>query len=194
MTSSTDGRSRDIGAAQPPVSVRLANTRYAHRGQLRDAIDQPEQLRDWLRANADDTGLADGVPAITEGDIRAFADLRDAIRALIPASTEGADRTDQAALVNRLSAGLPHWPILVTAGDHFEAIERTDVHGVRRALGAIAQDAVALLGGPRRNDVQPCNAPGCVIFFVKDHPRREWCSTGCGNRARAARHYRRHHP
>ncbi|HEY0690395.1 MAG TPA: CGNR zinc finger domain-containing protein [Kribbella sp.] len=26
---------------------------------------------------------------------------------------------------------------------------------------------------------------------MKDHPRREWCSTTCGNRARAARHYAR---
>jgi len=27
---------------------------------------------------------------------------------------------------------------------------------------------------------------------VKNHPRREWCSAACGNRVRAARHYRRH--
>src|SRR2546429_545268 len=35
-------------------------------------------------------------------------------------------------------------------------------------------------------------ALGCVLYFVKDHPRREWCSAACGNRARAARHYSRH--
>ena len=29
----------------------------------------------------------------------------------------------------------------------------------------------------------------CVQYFVKDHPRREWCSAACGNRARVARHY-----
>jgi hypothetical protein len=40
--------------------------------------------------------------------------------------------------------------------------------------------------------LRACQAPGCVLYFVKDHPRREWCSTACGNRARAARHYRRH--
>ncbi|MEV8411642.1 CGNR zinc finger domain-containing protein, partial [Streptomyces niveus] len=28
-------------------------------------------------------------------------------------------------------------------------------------------------------------------FFVRSHPRREWCSADCGNRARVARHYRR---
>ncbi|WP_420846360.1 CGNR zinc finger domain-containing protein [Modestobacter muralis] len=30
-----------------------------------------------------------------------------------------------------------------------------------------------------------------VRSLVQDHPRREWCSAACGNRARAVRH-RRH--
>jgi predicted RNA-binding Zn ribbon-like protein len=30
-----------------------------------------------------------------------------------------------------------------------------------------------------------------VLYFVKTHPRREWCSVACGNRVRAARHYQR---
>ncbi|MFD2356647.1 CGNR zinc finger domain-containing protein [Nonomuraea ferruginea] len=28
-----------------------------------------------------------------------------------------------------------------------------------------------------------------MLYFLRDTPRREWCSAGCGNRARAARHY-----
>jgi predicted RNA-binding Zn ribbon-like protein len=36
-------------------------------------------------------------------------------------------------------------------------------------------------------------APGCVLLYVSDHPRRQWCSNACGNRARQARHYRRTH-
>ncbi|PZF91885.1 hypothetical protein C1I99_22640 [Micromonospora deserti] len=31
-----------------------------------------------------------------------------------------------------------------------------------------------------------------MLYFVADPPRREWCSVACGNRARAARYYRRH--
>ncbi|MGW3040938.1 CGNR zinc finger domain-containing protein [Kitasatospora sp. NPDC001159] len=48
-------------------------------------------------------------------------------------------------------------------------------------------------GGVRRRpaSLRACHGPGCVQFFVKDHPRREWCGPGCGNRARAARHYHR---
>ncbi|HVT68684.1 MAG TPA: CGNR zinc finger domain-containing protein, partial [Trebonia sp.] len=37
--------------------------------------------------------------------------------------------------------------------------------------------------------LRACHAPGCVLYFLKTHPRREWCSVACGNRARAARHY-----
>ena len=43
------------------------------------------------------------------------------------------------------------------------------------------------------NLARATHAPGCVLYFVQDHPRREWCSTACGNRARVARHYDRHH-
>jgi predicted RNA-binding Zn ribbon-like protein len=32
-----------------------------------------------------------------------------------------------------------------------------------------------------------------VLVFLKQHPRREWCSAACGNRARQAGHYRRTH-
>jgi predicted RNA-binding Zn ribbon-like protein len=41
-----------------------------------------------------------------------------------------------------------------------------------------------------RQELRACQGPGCVLFFIRDR-RREWCSHGCGNRARAARHYAR---
>jgi CGNR zinc finger len=34
-------------------------------------------------------------------------------------------------------------------------------------------------------------APRCVLISLKNHPRRTWCSTACGTRARQARHYAR---
>lgn len=52
---------------------------------------------------------------------------------------------------------------------------RSDI--VSRARASIARDAVRILGGPLRDDLRACHGPGCVLFFVKDHPRREWCST-----------------
>jgi predicted RNA-binding Zn ribbon-like protein len=50
---------------------------------------------------------------------------------------------------------------------------------------------VDILTGPAATRLRACYAPGCVLYFVKAHPRREWCSDACGNRVRAARHYQR---
>nr|WP_083986585.1 CGNR zinc finger domain-containing protein [Frankia sp. EI5c] len=51
-----------------------------------------------------------------------------------------------------------------------------------------------MLGGGSGAAPRSCAAPGCPLFFVKHHPRREWCSAACGNRARVARHYARQRP
>lgn len=59
-------------------------------------------------------------------------------------------------------------------------------------IAALAGAVIGFLSGPLRARLRTCLAPGCVLYFVKEHGRQEWCSTVCGNRARAARHYRRH--
>jgi len=170
-----------------PLSIRFANTRYATRGQLFDGIDTSESLRNWLVQN----DLPDK-PA-SDADIEAFVSLRDTIRDLIAQILHGpAGSAAQVALLNRLAAAAPRWPQLVADVTGWRVVEESRGTGLDHALAVIAQDAVLLLGGPLRADLRSCQAPGCVQFFVRNHPRREWCSTACGNRARAARHYLRH--
>ncbi len=62
---------------------------------------------------------------------------------------------------------------------------------VTTGLAQVAEQAVGLLGGAEAARLRACYAPGCVLYFIKTHPRREWCSVACGNRVRAARHYQR---
>jgi predicted RNA-binding Zn ribbon-like protein len=188
----------DGPAAPESLSVRFANTRYAVRGRPHDGIETPELLSNWLAGHADALGLAGAAPAVDDTDVRTFAALREAIRELI-ADTVGAPDSfrhptagDGVALLNRLSAGAPSWPALLRAGDQFQVVERTARDARTAALATLAQDAIKLLGGELRADLRACLAPGCVQYFIKDHPRREWCSPACGNRARAARHYLRH--
>jgi predicted RNA-binding Zn ribbon-like protein len=95
--------------------------------------------------------------------------------------------------LNAASGRAPRSPVAVWRADGDPA-PGTKVHGATHAdvvLAALAADAIALLTGPRRADLRACGAPGCVLMFLKDHPRRGWCSNACGNRARQARHYRR---
>jgi predicted RNA-binding Zn ribbon-like protein len=73
-----------------------------------------------------------------------------------------------------------------------------------RFVGEILVPVVAFAGGgtgrralteceQRKRRTESIPAPtNHSLYFVKRHPRREWCSAGCGNRARVARHYHRH--
>ncbi|MEV8515387.1 CGNR zinc finger domain-containing protein [Dactylosporangium sp. NPDC051484] len=194
-----------VPAAHPartaPLSLRFANTRYAVRGQARDGIGTPELLRDWLTRHAGELGLS-GPPAVdADADVVPFVELRDAIRELVAdamsdpgdeRAAAGGGGADAVALLNQLSAGGPSWPALVRSGRGLRVVWHTERTAQPAALTTLAQDAIAMLGGAVVGDLRACRAPGCVQIFVKDHPRREFCSTACGNRARAARHYLRH--
>jgi predicted RNA-binding Zn ribbon-like protein len=61
-------------------------------------------------------------------------------------------------------------------------------------LVPIASSAADLLSTSDLTLVRKCQNPQCILYFydtTKNHARR-WCSmTGCGNRAKAAAHYRR---
>jgi len=59
---------------------------------------------------------------------------------------------------------------------------------------ALARASMCFLSGPLRAQLRACTAPRCVRYFVRSHGRQRWCCVSCGNRARAARHYRRHGP
>jgi predicted RNA-binding Zn ribbon-like protein len=173
-----------------PLAVEFANTRYAVRGRFREGIGTPDHLTAWLRVNCPVPG-----PGLLVGaaEVERFRALRESIRDLCQACVDGRPGDDtHVEVLNAAAAAAPRWPQLRCAGGVYAVSERTWGNGADTALAAIASDAIGILSGPLRTQIRACHAPGCVLFFVKDHPRRQWCSAGCGNRARAARHYQRH--
>jgi predicted RNA-binding Zn ribbon-like protein len=166
-----------------PIAVELHNTLYVAGGARHDGLSDA-----WLEA------LGDRLPAAGAGPWPgrdALVALRDAIRSALQAAALGRPQ-DPAAIdaVNRASAGAPRSPAAIPGRDGLVA--GFDYHGASRAdivLAAFARDAIDLLTSP--HELRMCGAPGCILLFVKDHPRREWCSNACGNRARQARHYER---
>jgi predicted RNA-binding Zn ribbon-like protein len=121
--------------------------------------------------------------------------LRDVVRPALRAAAAGG-RPPRAAIeaINAASRRAPRSMVALwqpggrpARGTDFAAASRADV-----VLAAFAASAIDLLTGPQRDDLRSCGAPQCVLMFLKDHPRREWCSDGCGNRARQARHYERY--
>jgi predicted RNA-binding Zn ribbon-like protein len=108
-----------------------------------------------------------------------------------PTAQSPVTETDEAVdAVNTLLADRPHTQLSVLGGQ-LQAVTRHHASPARSALACLGHEAIELLTGPTAVNLRACNAPGCVLYFVKSHPRREWCSEACGNRARAARHYQR---
>lgn len=188
----TDGRP----TPGEPLAIAFANTRYAVHGTLHEGLASPAHLAAWLRANAalpaSPNLAATGPSDLDDAGLAAFVGLRDAIRSLIQSALDGEPpHARDLRLLNAAAGTAPAWPVLRFHDGVPGIVERTAETAARTALGAIARDAVRVLGGARRDAVRACQAPGCVQYFLKDHPRREWCCAACGNRARVARHYQR---
>jgi predicted RNA-binding Zn ribbon-like protein len=191
-------------------SLALVNSRHNSRTGAVDHLASPEDLGEWLAwrslvaregapGNAEraaSPGRAAATPSAatpTDADLAAAHTLRDAVRELLTAAIEGrAPAASAVAAVNASSALAPAADQL--RWDDGGPVRRRASPGatdVQRALASLAEDAIGLVCGERRDDLIACEAPGCVRLLLKDHPRRHWCSTRCGDRVRAARHYRR---
>lgn len=174
-----------------PAPVRLMNTVHADRSGVHDSLATVADLRRFLAAQPG------GVPGrVTASDLAAARALRDALRRLAadvtgddrPAALSPLGERAAVAVVNTTLAAVAP-PVLHRAEGQWQlgpAARRT----VAAALAGLAADGAALIADPSQ-PLRACLAPGCVLYFVKDHPRREWCGVSCGNRARAARHYAR---
>lgn len=193
---------RPASPAPPPAApgeerwaaLALVNTRYQQQGRARDTIGTPDRARAWLDTHT-------GVPSpagthVGAAQMAALHALRDAIEALLRARIDGtvppagAVETVNAAVraaptVRALSftaSGAPHVQAIPAGGD-----------AAARALAALAGDALDLLTGADAGALAACAAPDCVRLLVRTHGKRQWCSTRCGDRVRAARHYARTH-
>jgi predicted RNA-binding Zn ribbon-like protein len=182
---------------EEPAPVRLMNTIWADTRGVHDELTSPAVVHEWLTAvtDHDDSELGD----TSEHDLADALLLRDSLRRLAAYTTDDerpsaqspvTDVEEAIAVVNAVIADSPHTQLALRDGQ-LHAINPPRTSPTRSALAQLGQDAVALLTGPTAVKLRACNAPGCVLYFVKTHPRREWCSEGCGNRVRAARHYQR---
>jgi predicted RNA-binding Zn ribbon-like protein len=170
------------------------NTIWADRGVVQDALATPRVFRAWLRVVCPPGGARGA-------DLARFRVLRDALRRLAalltadgrPAAVSATtDARRAVADVNAAAAFAPTWPRLVLRDGTLEQTMAGSGTPGDQLLTAIAREAIELFAGEGRAELRACRAPGCVLYFVHDHPRREWCSSACGNRARVARHYDRH--
>ncbi|MEU7861950.1 ABATE domain-containing protein [Nonomuraea sp. NPDC049141] len=185
------------------LTLDFVSTIRAERSGLVDRLSDVEGLTTWVRAHAADLDADPGFTA-TEALREETVRLRQAVRALFAKAVapEPPSRADAAALpgfaeslalVNAAALAAPRAPQLSWSGEPaLVVVPAVPAEPSARVRAALATAAVEFLAGPERGQLRTCQAPRCVLYFVKEHPRQEWCSTACGNRARAARHYREH--
>jgi predicted RNA-binding Zn ribbon-like protein len=178
-----------------PLPVRLMSTIWAGQDGIHDDLSTTAALDEWLDA----VGMDRAGTHATGHELAKARALRDAVRRLagyvtqdtrpaaVSATTDVATALD---LVNSTAAELPA-PRLAVRDGRLELGAHRGPSPVTTRLAQVAEQAVQLLSGAEAVRLRACYAPGCVLYFMKTHPRREWCSVACGNRVRAARHYQR---
>lgn len=171
-----------------PLAIDLANTVMVVReGEEVDLLASHDDLRQWVAAERE--RLGDCTFAIAHlAEIRA---LRDAVRAALSAAAGGRTPSPEALEhINSASRDAPVAPRLDVGRDGgLQVDERpTSPDPLARLLGRLARSAIAVLTGSEPPRLHVCDAPSCGMLFLG---QRRWCCAACGNRARAARHYRR---
>jgi predicted RNA-binding Zn ribbon-like protein len=179
---------RNVNMPAPGESVRpalaLVNSRRNEPAGPVDDLASPTALRRWLAHQE--------LPAGRRLDPEGVRELRAAVRELLLARIE--QRAPDRAAVDSVNAAAAPTVRRLTWGEATTpraSLEHPGVTGTTLACALLAADAIDLVTGPDHADLRACAAPGCVRLLLKDHPRREWCSTRCGDRVRASRYYRR---
>ncbi|MEQ4720050.1 ABATE domain-containing protein [Nonomuraea sp. B19D2] len=182
------------------LTLEFVSTIRAERSGLIDKLSDVDGMTAWARTHAADLGDFTVTEALRQETVR----LRQSVRALFaravaPDPPSRADASslpgfeESLALVNATALAAPTAPQLRWAGEpSLATVPAMETDPGVRLLGRLATGAVEFLAGPERALLRTCQAPRCVLYFIKEHPRQEWCSTACGNRARAARHYKEH--
>ncbi|WP_329281029.1 CGNR zinc finger domain-containing protein [Streptomyces sp. NBC_01451] len=185
------------------LALDLALTvRHDGDGGIADDLTDTAGLTTWVRAHRDALPGTDGFVA-DEAELAAVRELRAAVRTLFaravrPGEPSPADATRLLPLaealrrLNEAAARTPTVPVLDWADDAEPVVRHQGVRGEGEVVAVLARAAVGFLAGADRERLRACHAPRCVRYFLKEHPRQEWCRPACGNRARVARHHERH--
>jgi predicted RNA-binding Zn ribbon-like protein len=168
----------------------LANSAIAQPGgQFTDLLGSPAAANAWLV----DRGLAPADAGMREMCAAQLRSLREQVRTLLASRVAAIPALPAAvAAVNDAMNRVPTAPLL--QWDEKNGPYRVTPHPtteiVDHALATLAADAADLLTGADAERLIACGSAPCNRYLLR-HGRRHWCSTRCGDRARAARAYAR---
>ncbi|WP_106535214.1 CGNR zinc finger domain-containing protein [Haloactinopolyspora alba] len=172
------------------LSLALANSSLALPGGYSiDLLGSPGASNEWL-SERDLAPVESDMQEMCASQLRS---LREQVRALFSARVAGLPALPAAlsaindALTRVPTAPLLHWD---EKTGPYRAVPHPTSQVVDHALATLAADAADLVVGPDSERLTACGSSPCNRFFLR-RGRRHWCSTRCGDRARAARAYTR---
>lgn len=177
--------------AREHSSIDLLNSEiYLPGGKTHDALNTPEETTTWLieRGLVGEGSMLQSYCQSRLVSLR--GDLREAFAARICGATVDPRALDR---INAALAAAPNTSLLQYAPGEgfFRSLEHPTTRLIEHAMSVIAEDAATLLAGDEAELLAQCEAEPCSRFLLKTHGRRQWCSTRCGDRVRAARSYAR---
>ncbi len=184
MTSAADPRP----LTGEPLSIDLLNTRWIDGAGHHDLLADVDGLAVWLgtphvrRALGD---LAAGADRLTLERLHLARTALDGLVTTMPDFDE-----DVLAAANAI---LSHgWTTRSLTAGGPRSVVRVDAPSWGPAWAAVDDFLRLLAEHPER--IRACANPECILHFydTSKSGRRRWCSmAGCGNRAKAMRHYQR---
>ncbi|MEU6340901.1 ABATE domain-containing protein [Streptomyces sp. NPDC046977] len=172
------------------LALALANSAIAlPGGHMVDLLGTPAQANQWLA----ERGLAPVDAGMREMCATQLRSLREQVRSLFASWTEGLPALPAAVgAVNDAMTRIPTVPLLQWDDETgpYRATPHPTTAIVDHALAVLAADASDLLTGPDVDRLTACGSAPCNRYLLR-YGRRQWCSTRCGDRARAARAYAR---
>ena len=165
--------------AGEPLALDLLNTQWMAAGTTADLLATPEGTRAWL--------MAVGLPPPEPRTRQALLQARQAIRDVVSGQGGATAREQLNAVLSRGHLHLSLGPDMAP-----EQTLETGEPAWRPAVMAAANLLDLLHQAPGR--IRSCQHPACVLWFYDTtrNGTRRWCSmAGCGNRAKARRHYDR---
>lgn len=170
-------------------AVDFANSNACPACRSGDAFASEASARRWLRARPNLDPWQEEFP-----DLPAIREFREDVRAVFYARIRG-ERPPARALsqINSASRAGAEWTVLTWRSGRWLAERRFRSGRVtQRIAGIVARSIVSLLSSSEGNKLRACHGPGCAHLLLTRTRQQLWCSpTGCGNRARVARHWRK---
>ncbi|MET0234997.1 MAG: ABATE domain-containing protein [Kibdelosporangium sp.] len=176
--------------AEQYVALDFANSAIAlPGGQFIDLLGTPAAANRWLTEH----GLAPADAGVREMCAAQLRSLREHVKSLFAARVAGFPALPGAlSAVNDALSRAPTAALLLwdeKSGPYRATLCPTN-EILDRALATLAANAADFLTSPDADSLITCDSPPCVRYLLR-RGRRHWCSTRCGDRARAARAYAR---